>query len=138
GQQPADRAGQTRVDGVCGEAECNEDRPEQQDLRCGAASTRIDELREEGDEKERDLRIRGSDEETLSVRSAETSTAAGEGGRSGGRPQGTDREEEEVCGAEVVHRHERVLRRGDDGCEAERGQTHEEPRTRLNPERGSQ
>jgi len=108
----ADRARGERVGEIDDEADGEEDGAEDQDLSPGSAAHRIDELGQEGEEEERDLRVEHVDEHALPVRVPEPPTIA----RSDrGRvlvalEQGSDPEVHEVGGPEVADDVEGELR----------------------------
>src|SRR5947208_8791991 len=66
----AERAGHQRPRGVAEGAEHGKEQPEDEDLHPRRAAARVDELRQEGEEEERRLRVEDVDDDALPVEAA--------------------------------------------------------------------
>ena len=75
-KQPASGSGGERPAKVEHEGDRDEDEPEQRDLEGRMGGVRVDELRQEGEEEEGDLRVEGVDEDALREDAPEPEVAA--------------------------------------------------------------
>src|SRR5204863_2090349 len=97
-----------------------EDQPEDQRLKPDGTPARIDELGEEREQEERELRVESTDQKTIGIKAAlRPPRSDGLVIRGLGSRQGADAEEHEVGRPEVLDEAEGLGRRGDD-----RGESH--------------
>ena len=127
------RAGAERVEAVEDRADHDEDRAQHEHLRPDRAGLAVQELREEGDEEDRRLRVGDAHEEGVTERAARVGDRCPVEGEVPLAAELLDREPDEVCRAGVLHDGEGDDRRADHGREPERRRDDHDGRRRLDP-----